>query len=129
METSMPDRWRRSRRPPRPWLRPRAAPRRAGGRWRFTVAQASSDAALAAGQKVLAARGSSLDAVEAVIRVLEDNPLFNAGRGAVFTAEGRNELDAAIMDGSTLTAGAVAGVTRTRHPISLARRVMEKTPH
>ena len=61
--------------------------------------------------------------------LMEDDPLFNAGRGAVFTAEGRNELDASIMDGRTLSAGAVAGVTRTRHPISLARRVMEKSPH
>jgi beta-aspartyl-peptidase (threonine type) len=87
------------------------------------------NAALAAGQKVLAAGGSSLDAVEATIRVLEDDPLFNAGRGAVFTAEGRNELDASIMDGATLRAGAVAGVTRTRNPISLARAVMEKSPH
>ncbi len=91
--------------------------------------RAGLDAALAAGQKVLAARGSSLDAVEAVIRVLEDNPLFNAGRGAVFTAEGRNELDASIMDGATLKAGSVAGVTRTRNPISLARAVMEHSPH
>ena len=73
--------------------------------------------------------GSSLDAVEATIRVLEDDPLFNAGRGAVFTADGRNELDASIMDGATRKAGAVAGVTRTRNPISLARAVMEKSPH
>ena len=73
--------------------------------------------------------GSALDAVEAAIQILEDDPLFNAGRGAVFTAEGKNELDAAIMDGSNLKAGAVAGVTRTRHPISLARAVMEKSPH
>ena len=65
---------------------------------------------------------------EAGIVLMEDDPLFNAGRGAVFTASGRNELDAAIMDES-LEAGAVAGVTRTRHPISLARRVMEKSPH
>jgi beta-aspartyl-peptidase (threonine type) len=86
-------------------------------------------AALAAGQEVLAAGGSSLDAVEATIRVLEDDPLFNAGRGAVFTADGRNELDASIMDGATMRAGAVAGVTRTRNPISLARAVMEKSPH
>jgi beta-aspartyl-peptidase (threonine type) len=70
-----------------------------------------------------------VDAVEAAIQILEDDPLFNAGRGAVFTAEGKNELDAAIMDGATLKAGAVAGVTRTRHPISLARAVMEKSPH
>jgi beta-aspartyl-peptidase (threonine type) len=67
--------------------------------------------------------------VEAAIRVLEDDPLFNAGRGAVFTADGRNELDASIMDGATRMAGAVAGVTRTRNPISLARAVMEKSPH
>jgi beta-aspartyl-peptidase (threonine type) len=86
-------------------------------------------AAMAAGSRILAAGGSSLDAVEATIRVLEDDPLFNAGRGAVFTADGRNELDASIMDGATLKAGAVAGVTRTRNPISLARAVMEKSPH
>jgi beta-aspartyl-peptidase (threonine type) len=69
---------------------------------------------------VLRAGRSSLEAVEAAIRVLEDDPLFNAGRGAVFTADGRNELDASIMNGATRSAGAVAGVTRTRHPISLA---------
>jgi len=82
-----------------------------------------------AGAKVLDKGGSALDAIEAAIQILEDDPLFNAGRGAVFTAEGKNELDAAIMDGSNLKAGAVAGVTRTRHPISLARAVMEKSPH
>jgi L-asparaginase / beta-aspartyl-peptidase len=86
-------------------------------------------AAMDAGASVLRRGGSSLDAVEAVIRVLEDDPLFNAGRGAVFTADGRNELDASIMDGATRKAGAVAGVTRTRNPISLARAVMEKSPH
>jgi beta-aspartyl-peptidase (threonine type) len=91
--------------------------------------RAGLNAALAAGQAVLTARGSSLDAVEATIRVLEDNPLFNAGKGAVFTADGRNELDASIMDGASRRAGAVAGVTRTRNPISLARTVMEKSPH
>src|SRR5689334_23194289 len=91
--------------------------------------RASLDAALKAGGAVLAKGGSSLDSVEAVIRLLEDDPLFNAGRGAVFTADGRNELDASIMDGATLRAGAVAGVTRTRNPISLARAVMEKSPH
>lgn len=91
--------------------------------------RAGLDAALDAGARILKAGGSSLDAVEAAVRVLEDNPLFNAGKGAVFTAEGRNELDAAIMDGATLKAGAVAGVTRTRNPISLARAVMEKSPH
>jgi beta-aspartyl-peptidase (threonine type) len=83
--------------------------------------------AIEAGAKVLDRGGSSLDAIEAAIRILEDNPLFNAGRGAVFSAEGKNELDSAIMDGATLKAGAVAGVTRTRHPISLARAVMEKS--
>lgn len=91
--------------------------------------RAGLDAALEAGAKVLKSGGSSLDAVETVVRTLEDNPLFNAGKGAVFTAEGRNELDASIMDGATLKAGAVAGVTRTRNPISLARAVMEKSPH
>lgn len=85
--------------------------------------------ALDAGSKVLAANGSALDAVEAAVRVLEDNPRFNAGRGAVFTWEGRNELDAAIMDGRTRAAGAVAGVTRTRNPVGLARAVMEDSPH
>jgi beta-aspartyl-peptidase (threonine type) len=83
----------------------------------------------AAGAKVLDRGGSALDAVEAAIHVLEDDPLFNAGHGAVFTAEGKNELDSAIMDGSNLMAGAVAGVTHTRHPISLARAVMEKSPY
>lgn len=82
-----------------------------------------------AGGAVLRTGGSALDAVEAAIRLLEDDPLFNAGRGAVFTARGANELDASIMDGATLAAGAVAGVTRTRHPISLARAVMERSSH
>jgi beta-aspartyl-peptidase (threonine type) len=82
-----------------------------------------------AGGAVLQRGGSALDAVETAIRLLEDDPLFNAGRGAVFTADGRNELDAAIMEGRGLKAGAVAGVTRTRHPISLARAVMERSPH
>ena len=89
--------------------------------------RASLKEAIEAGAKELDKGGSSLDAVEASIRILEDNPLFNAGRGAVFTADGKNELDSAIMDGATLKAGAVAGVTRTRHPISLARAVMEKS--
>ena len=91
--------------------------------------RAALKTALEAGAAVLEKGGSSLDAIEAAIRLMEDDPLFNAGRGAVFTAEGKNELDAAIMDGATLKAGAVAGVTRTRHPISLARAVMEKSPH
>jgi L-asparaginase / beta-aspartyl-peptidase len=91
--------------------------------------RASMKQATEAGAKVLDSGGSALDAIEATIQMLEDDPLFNAGRGAVFTAEGRNELDAAIMDGSNQKAGAVAGVTRTRHPISLARAVMDKSPH
>ncbi|HVG18891.1 MAG TPA: isoaspartyl peptidase/L-asparaginase [Blastocatellia bacterium] len=85
--------------------------------------------ALMAGHKILKDGGTSLDAVEAVTRMLEDNPLFNAGKGAVFTNEGANELDASIMDGATLKAGAVAGVKRIKNPISLARLVMEKSPH
>ena len=91
--------------------------------------RAGLDEALRAGAAVLDRGGPALDAVSAAVRVLEDNPLFNAGRGAVFTAEGRNELDAAIMDGKTQNAGAVAGVTRTRHPIDLARAVMQQSPH
>jgi beta-aspartyl-peptidase (threonine type) len=91
--------------------------------------RAGLTAATEAGAKVLDRGGSALDAVEAVLNILEDDPLFNAGRGAVFTSEGKNELDASIMDGSNLKAGAVAGVTRTRHPISLARAVMEKSPY
>jgi len=91
--------------------------------------RASLEQAIGAGAKVLEAGGSSLDAVETTIRILEDDPLFNAGRGAVFDAEGKNELDSSIMDGATLKAGAVAGVMHTRHPISLARAVMEKSPH
>jgi beta-aspartyl-peptidase (threonine type) len=85
--------------------------------------------ALSAGSEVLEHGGSSLDAVEAAIKLMEDDPLFNAGRGAVFTAAGKNELDAAVMDGSNLKAGAVAGITRTRHPISAARAVMERSSH
>ncbi|MDP3378831.1 MAG: isoaspartyl peptidase/L-asparaginase [Brevundimonas sp.] len=91
--------------------------------------RAALDSALQVGAEVLDNGGSALDAVEAVIQVLEDDPLFNAGRGAVFTADGRIEHDAAIMDGTTLDAGAVAGLTRTRHPISAARAVMEDSPH
>ena len=85
--------------------------------------------ALEAGGAVLARGGAALDAVQAAVEVMEDDPLFNAGRGAVFTAAGRNELDAAVMNGSDLTAGAVAGLTTTRHPIAAARAVMEKSPH
>ena len=87
------------------------------------------EAAMRAGHAVLRDGGSSLDAVVATINVLEDSPLFNAGRGAVFTAEGTNSLDASIMYGPTLAAGAVAGVTRVTNPIPLARAVMERSPH
>ena len=85
--------------------------------------------ALKAGYDVLQRGGASLDAVGAAIRVLEDNPLFNAGRGAVFTHEGTNELDASIMNGKTLAAGAVAALQHIRNPIDLARLVMDKSPH
>jgi L-asparaginase / beta-aspartyl-peptidase len=91
--------------------------------------RASLSAALKAGADVLDKGGSSVDAVETAIRLMEDDPLFNAGKGAVFTAAGKNELDAAIMDGATMKAGSVAAVTHTRHPISLARAVMDKSPH
>ncbi len=91
--------------------------------------RASLEAALAAGAGVLEKGGTSLDAVEATIRVLEDDPLFNAGRGAVYDAEGKNQLDAAIMDGATLQAGAVAAVSTTKNPITLARAVMEQSRH
>ncbi len=85
--------------------------------------------ALAAGEAILAEGGNSLDAVEAAVRILEDSPLFNAGKGAVFNYEGKNELDASIMCGNTMDAGAVAGVTTIRNPISGARKVMENSPH
>ncbi len=85
--------------------------------------------ALLAGYKALQDGKTSLDAVEIAIRMLEDSPLFNAGKGAVFTADGRNELDASIMDGKTLKAGGVAGLHRIKNPITLARAVMEKSPH
>jgi beta-aspartyl-peptidase (threonine type) len=81
------------------------------------------------GKKILSDGGTALDAVEATIRLLENNPLFNAGKGAVFTHDGKNELDAAIMDGSNLAAGSVAGVTDIKNPISAARAVMTKSPH
>jgi L-asparaginase / beta-aspartyl-peptidase len=87
------------------------------------------DAALKAGEAVLASGGSAVDAVEASVKVLEDDPNFNAGRGAVLTRAGIAELDAAIMDGETRKAGAVTGLTTTRHPISAARAVMTQTRH
>lgn len=85
--------------------------------------------AVLAGYKALQAGKSSLDAVEIAIRILEDSPLFNAGKGAVFTNDGRNELDASIMSGKTMAAGAVAGLRHIKNPITLARAVMEKSPH
>ena len=85
--------------------------------------------AVVAGYQALQAGKSSLDAVEIAIRILEDSPLFNAGKGAVFNHDGINELDASIMNGKDLSAGAVAGVHRVKNPISLARAVMEKSPH
>jgi beta-aspartyl-peptidase (threonine type) len=91
--------------------------------------RAGMEQALRTGHALLAKGVSSLDAVEATIRVLEDNPLFNAGKGAVFTHDGKNELDAAIMDGKTKAAGSVAGVSIIRNPISAARAVMEKSEH
>jgi beta-aspartyl-peptidase (threonine type) len=92
-------------------------------------ARTAMETALRAGHAALAAGKPALDAVSAAIVVLEDAPEFNAGRGAVFTHDGKNELDAAIMDGATRRAGAIAGVQRIRNPIALARAVMEKSPH
>lgn len=88
---------------------------------------ASLREALKIGADILKNGGASIDAVEQVIRYLEDNHLFNAGKGAVFTSDGKHELDASIMNGKDLSAGAVAGVTIIKNPISLARLVMEKT--
>jgi L-asparaginase / beta-aspartyl-peptidase len=84
---------------------------------------------LEASYGVLKKGGSSLDAVVAAVRVMEDDPLFNAGRGAVFTSVGTNEMDAAIMDGKSLQAGAVGGLKHVRNPITLARAVMDHSPH
>jgi beta-aspartyl-peptidase (threonine type) len=91
--------------------------------------RAGLSAALETGSAVLQAGGSSIEAVTRAVMSLEDNPLFNAGRGAVFTLDGRNELDASIMDGGTLGAGAVCGVTHIKNPIVLARAVMEQSEH
>jgi L-asparaginase / beta-aspartyl-peptidase len=87
------------------------------------------ESAARSGHRILANHGSSLDAVTTAVMALEDDPLFNAGHGAVFSAAGVNELDAAIMDGASLKAGAVACVKRVRNPVLAARAVMEKTPH
>jgi beta-aspartyl-peptidase (threonine type) len=108
----------------------------AGARPREPFTRAREDAyqhglmqALAAGQRVLEDNGCALDAVQAAVTVLEDEPLFNAGRGAVLTALGTVELDAAIMDGCDLRAGAVAGIRHLRNPVQLARRVLEDSAH
>lgn len=85
--------------------------------------------ALETGQRILAGGGSSLDAVTSAVRVMEDSGLFNAGKGAVATSEGTRELDASLMDGATLAAGAVAGVSTVRNPVLAARAVMERSPH
>ncbi|MEE4329662.1 MAG: isoaspartyl peptidase/L-asparaginase, partial [Wenzhouxiangella sp.] len=91
--------------------------------------RAALEAAVQAGHAVLDSGGSSLDAVTAALKVLEDAPEFNAGRGAVLTHQGRVEMDASIMDGSNLNAGAVASVGGIRHPIEAARAVMDDSPH
>ena len=91
--------------------------------------RADLDRALDAGHAVLARGGSALDAVEAAVVVLEESPRFNAGKGAVFNAQGRHELDASVMEGHSRRAGAVAGVTTVRNPVRLARAVMEHSPH
>jgi len=91
--------------------------------------RASLTLALNTGRKILIEGGTALEAVEATIRVMEDNPLFNAGKGAVFTHDGKNEMDAAIMDGSNLAAGSIAGVTDIKNPITAARYVMTKSEH
>lgn len=93
------------------------------------AARAGLNDALDAGEAILGAGGSALDAVETAARVMEENPAFNAGRGSVLTAEGHVELDAAIMDGRDRRAGAVAGLRTTRAPIHAARKAMEQTPH
>ncbi|GAB3765187.1 isoaspartyl peptidase/L-asparaginase family protein [Spirosoma pomorum] len=85
--------------------------------------------ALQTGYAILKKGGTSMDAVEATIRVMEDSPLFNAGKGAVFTHDGKNEMDAAVMDGKTLKAGSIAGVTTIKNPVSTARKVMDKSEH
>lgn len=90
---------------------------------------ASLARALAAGTAVLEKHGAAIDAVQAAVEVLEDDPLFNAGRGSAFAADGTNEMDASLMNGKDLTGAGVAGVHFTRHPIALARAVMQHTPY
>lgn len=91
--------------------------------------RAGLERALAAGYAVLERGGAAVDAVEAAVRAMEDDPVFNAGLGATLTRDGTHELDASVMDGVTLAAGAVAGVKRVRNPVGLARAVMDKSPH
>jgi len=91
--------------------------------------RAKMEEALMAGYKALQAGKTSVDAVEIAIRILEDSPLFNAGKGAVFTHDGKNSLDTSIMNGKTLAAGAAAGLEHVKNPISLARAIMERSPH
>lgn len=91
--------------------------------------RAALNAALDIGERILKDGGEAIDAVEQTIHYMEDSPLFNAGKGAVFTNEGRNEMDASLMRGSDRMAGAVGGVSNVKHPISAARAVMEKSPH
>lgn len=100
-----------------------------GGRNRERAIRAAITAALEAGAQILGAGGTSLDAVEDAVRRLEDSPYFNAGRGAVFNARAEHELEASIMDGRTLAAGAVAVLRGIKNPVTLARRVMERSPH
>ncbi len=91
--------------------------------------RATLEQSLRAGHEILTRGGTSVDAVTAAVRVMEDSPLFNAGKGAVYTADGTHEMDAAVMDGATRAAGAVAAVTRVRSPVDLARMVMAKSEH
>ena len=93
------------------------------------IYEKSLSAALRHGRDMLADGANALDVVERVVRILEDDPLFNAGKGAVYNAQGKHELDASIMDGRDRSCGAVAGVRTIRNPISLARKVMTETPH
>lgn len=94
-----------------------------------TAIRAALSHALETGSAILRGGGTAMDAIEAAVRDLEDDPNFNAGRGAVFTYDGMIEHDASIMDGATRSAGAVTGTSRTRHPVTLARRVMTESPH
>jgi beta-aspartyl-peptidase (threonine type) len=104
-------------------------PRTEMSRERETLYRSGLGAAIDAGYAVLAGGGTSLDAVTQAVALLEDNPVFNAGRGAVFNRDGRNELEAAIMDGRTLRAGAACGLSHIKNPVELARAIMEKSQH